>query len=173
MSKISFNKLCSKKLNEVNIITFNDIEIEVKKYLGIELKQSIIDMSLETSANLDYVNRVVSDAIFNYLVVLNYTDIELTTKKEKENPIWVYDLMEESGLIDAVMGAIPEQELGSLVECYEQTVLSINSYKSSLKGSFEQIIKSLPQNVESINNALENFDPEKFKILNDISSMVK
>ncbi len=173
MSKIGFNKLCSKRLNEETVIKFNGVDISVKKYLDVSTKQTIIDMSLEANNNLDYVNRLVSDAIFNYLVVLHYTNIELTTKKEKEDPIWVYDLMEESGLVDAVMNEIPEQEINSLIESYEQTIVAINGYKGSLKGSIEQVIKALPQNVEAINGALESFDPEKFKILNEISAMVK
>lgn len=172
MSKLAFNKLNITKELPIKTINFNGIDIEVKQYLDLNSKQNIIDMAIEPSKLLPYVNRLLSDAIFSYLAVLSYTNLELTLKKEKEDPIKVYDIMESSGLIDAVFSAIPEVELNSLVESYKDAIEDYNSYKVSIKGSLDSALESLPQNLQAINSALETFDPEKFKILNELTAVV-
>lgn len=171
MAKIAFNKLNISKEIKVNKINFNGIDIDVKQYLDLNSKHNIIDFALETSKNLPYVDRIVSDALFNYLLVLSYTDIEITTKKEKEDPIKVYDLMEQSGLINAVISAIDEVEYNSLVESYENAIIKRDGYASSFRGVFESFLNNLPTNIEALNVALENFDPEQLKVINELKNV--
>lgn len=172
MSKISFNKLNIAKETEVKTFTFNDVEIEVKQYLDLNSKKNIIDFALNGNKDLNFVNKLVSDALFNYLLVLSYTNIELTTKKEKEDPVKVYDLMEKSGLIDAVYSHIPTQEIKELVEAYQNSVEEFNNYKRSFKGIVDTFITDIPEQLEALSSVLEDFDPNQLKILNELTSVV-
>lgn len=173
MSKLSFNKLgLNKEEAIITTIKFNEQDIEVKSYLDLEYKQDIVDGALSASASLPFVNRLVSDAYFNYLIVLSYTNLEITTKKEKENPVKVYDLMEKSGLIDAVFNAIPEQELDSLIEYYEKAIQDYNKYKSSIRGMIEEFAALLPQTLDSVNSALSSLDAENLAILNELKAVM-
>lgn len=171
MAKIAFNKLNINKEIEVNTINFNGVDIKVKQYLDLNSKHHLIDFALESSKHLPYVDRLVSDALFNYLVVISYTDIEITTKREKEDPIKVYDLMENSGLINAVISAINEVEYNSLVEYYEKAITSRDAYATTFRGVMDSFMEKLPMNIESLMSALEGFDPEQLKILNELAAM--
>lgn len=172
MSKVGFNKLNITKETEVKVFSFNGVEIEVKQYLDLNSKKNIIDFALNSNKGLNFANKLVSDALFNYLLVLSYTNIELTTKKEKEDPVKVYDLMEKSGLIDAVYSNIPTQEIHELVEAYEESIKEFNTYKCSLKGIVDTFITNIPEQLEALSTMLENFDPNQLKILNELTSVV-
>lgn len=172
MTKIAFNKLNINKEDLVVNVDFNGTQIEVKQYLSLQGKQDIVDFALEASNHLPFVSRLISDAFFNYLVVLSYTNIELTTKKEKEDAVKTYDLMEKSGLIDLVLENIPEVELEHLVEVYEKAIEGSDAYKRSISGSLTTLIGMLPQLSSSVNSALEGLDAENLQILNELRAVV-
>ena len=56
MAKISFNKLNLKKDTTINVIKIGDVEIEVKNYLPIEEKMSLIDLVVQESMEYGFVN---------------------------------------------------------------------------------------------------------------------
>ena len=59
-----------------------------------------------------------------------------------------------------------------MFESYKVSIEDYNSYKVFIKGSLDSALESLPQNLQAINSALETFDPEKFKILNELTAVV-
>ncbi len=170
MKKIGFNKLTLTKQDEA-ILNFNGVDIAVKQYLPLKEKQDIIDFAIQASAEYPYVSRIVSDASFNLFVVLSYTNIELTTKKEKEDPMKTYDSMEESGLVDLVFQNIPEAEMNYLVEAYEQSVKDYNSYKNSLRKMMDDFSEAIPNSVELIQNSLKDIEGlDNLDILKELSA---
>ena len=57
-------------------------------------------------------------------------------------------------------------------EYYNMAVNDYNTYVGSFKGVLEGIIVNIPEQVEALSKALEEFDPSQLKILNELTSSV-
>ena len=168
METINFKDLYKETKLDESVVMFNDTKIKVKQYLDLDSKKNIIDIALQGGKTPKFINRLVSDALFNYLIVLSYTNIVIKDWDEIE----AYNFMEESGLIDLVYSAIPKEEIESLTEYYNMAVNDYNTYVGSFKGVLEGIIVNIPEQVEALSKALEEFDPSQLKILNELTSSV-
>lgn len=142
MAKVAFSKLGIKENKEVNTIVFNNIEIEVKKYLSIEDKLDMISAAINNAMDENGdINSVVLEAHFNLQVVFYYTNLTFTDK-QKENLVKLYDLLKGSGLMDAVIDAIGldnEEYYDSYRGC-KSTVNEIMTKKQSARGIMEDIV---------------------------------
>lgn len=142
MAKVAFSKLGVKENKDVNTIVFNDIEIEVKKYLSIEDKLNMISAAINNAMDENGdINSVVLEAHFNLQVVFYYTNLTFT-EKQKENLVKLYDLLKSSGLMDAVIDAIGfdgEEYYNSYCGC-KNTVNEIMTRKQSARGIMEDIV---------------------------------
>lgn len=142
MAKVAFSKLGIKENKDVNTIVFNDIEIEVKKYLSIEDKLNMISAAINNAMDENGdINSVVLEAHFNLQVVFYYTNLTFTDK-QKENLVKLYDLLKGSGLMDAVIDAIGfdnEEYYDSYRGC-KSTVNEIITKRQSARGIMEDIV---------------------------------
>lgn len=142
MAKVAFSKLSLKENKDVNTIVFNDIEIEIKKYLSIEDKLNMISAAINNAMDENGdINSVVLEAHFNLQVVFYYTNLTFTDK-QKENLVKLYDLLKGSGLMDAVIDAIGfdnEEYYDSYRGC-KSTVNEIMTKKQSARGIMEDIV---------------------------------
>ena len=142
MAKVAFSKLGIKENKEVNTIVFNDIDIEIKRYLPIEDKLDMISTAINNAMDENGdINSVVLEAHFNLQVVFYYTNLTFTDK-QKENLVKLYDLLKGSGLMDAVIDAIGldnEEYYDSYRGC-KSTVNEIMTKKQSARGIMEDIV---------------------------------
>lgn len=139
MAKPTLTKLKLKKNIEDNVITINDVEINVKQYLPVEDKIKIITNVLELSAvDNNFVNPVKSDVYFVLELIYNYTNLSFT-EKQKEDPSKLYDLLEVNNIIQTICEAIPAQEINKLRFWLELTLAGYDKYRNSAMGIMEQI----------------------------------
>lgn len=163
-------ELFIKKESHTNIVNINNIEVEVLSYLPVEDKESLIRMAVEES--FDYKGRMVrtiADAYFNLYVAYNYSNIEFTGK-ERKNALETYDCLEQNGIMDAIIAAIPEVEFNSLVEYYENYITAIDTYRNSIAGALDRIIGDLPSLMNGMDDTLNSFDLSKLETINSIIS---
>jgi hypothetical protein len=80
-----------------------------------------------------------------------YSNINFT-EKQKENLVTLYDTLWSSGLLSAVLNAIPEDERNFMYEGLENSLKALYSYQNSLMGIFE----NLKNNYENVNFDLES-----------------
>jgi hypothetical protein len=142
MAKVAFSKLGIKENKDVNTILFNDVEIEIKKYLSIEEKLNMISAAINNAMDENGdINSMVLEAHFNMQVVFYYTNLTFTDK-QKENLVKLYDLLKGSGLMDAVIDAIGfdnEEYYDSYRGC-KSTANEIMTKKQSARGIMEDIV---------------------------------
>ena len=142
MAKVAFSKLGLKENKDVNTIVFNDIDIEIKRYLSIEDKLNMISAAINNAMDENGdINSMVLEAHFNLQVVFYYTNLTFTDK-QKENLVKLYDLLKGSGLMDAVIDAIGfdnEEYYDSYRGC-KSTVNEIMTKKQSARGIMEDIV---------------------------------
>lgn len=158
---MNFSELNLEILNEVKIIQIGDKEIEIKQYLSLEEKNDIIALAIQESIGGTVLNTLVFDAILHLLIVLKYSNIELT-EKEKENLFKIYDILEQNGIINLIISNIPNEEYNYIFsnakEIAEEYKAYINSagvmfnHLGDLISSISTEIKKVAENSELIDN---------------------
>ena len=153
MAKVSFTKLGITKSNAVeekNILTWNDQDIEIKQYLPIQEKLELVSKVIEASLAEDsfFANPIKIIIFSNLEFIFAYTNISFTENQKKDVPK-LYDLLSNSGLIDAVIAKIPKNEYDFVLKSINETIESIYKYKNSVLGVLETI--SSTYNSEAIN----------------------
>lgn len=168
-NKITFTKLALKKQDKSVIIDIGDAEVEVKQYLPIEDKIKIVESVLRNSADdNNFANPIKVEVYFNLEIIYNYTNITFT-EKQKENPTKLYDLLEENGIFEAVIAAIPEREYSNLLSWAEEVIDAFYKYRNSAMGIMEQISTDYSDmNLDATQIQEKIADPNNLSLLKDV-----
>ena len=170
MAKIAFSKLNIKKVNnEVKNIQFNDVEIEVKQYLPIQDKLTIIGNAINNAADGNrFVNPAKLDMYTTLEVLYAYADISFT-EKQKEDSAKLYDLVISSGLIEEIYKAIPEQELNTIYTNVMRVAESMYAQMNSAYGIMENIAQDYANvGAEAADIEQKIANPNNLTLLKDV-----
>jgi hypothetical protein len=97
-----------------------------------------------------------------------YTNINFT-EKQKENPTKLYDLLEENGLIDAVISLIPSTEYQTLYEGVAEISKNIYAYQNSVLGILDVVNKDYNNLKLDTNEIVEELtNPEQLLTLKKV-----
>ena len=169
MAKVSFTKLKLTKKNEVQTLKYNDEIIEVKQYLPIQDKLALISRVInQASDEYNFANPVKLDLFLSLEIMYQYTNINFT-EKQKEDPTKLYDLLEENGLIDAVISLIPHAEYSTLYDGVLEISKNIYAYQTSVLGILDTINRdydNLKLDSEDIVEELTN--PEQLSLVKKV-----
>ena len=169
MAKVTFTKLGLKLNKEIKTIIWNDQSIEIVQYLPVNDKLELIGRIINNSAeDLKFYN-VGKIEIFTVLEIMSaYTNITFT-EKQKEDVCKLYDLIVSSGLYDAVVAEIPENELDWIEETVEDSIISIYKYQDSALGILDAIGQDYSHlDLDASNIQAKLGDPENLALLRGI-----
>ena len=152
MAKVSFTKLgLSKKMDEVKTITYNSQEIEIRQYLPVEDKATLIDTIVAKSiSDNGFFNPFKLRIMTNFEIIKAYTNISFTEKQTIDNFFKTYDALSLE-LMDIVFNEIPEDELEEIFDSVEEVTKAIVKYNNSLMG----ILAQVSQNYDNVNFDLD------------------
>ncbi len=159
MAKISFNKLGLKKPLEITTIDIGGTQVEVKKYLPIEEKMSLIEIVVQDAMEYGFINPLRLEKAFNLYFIYKYTNIAFSDTNKKDEDA-LYDMLEFNGIIDAVVQASIEDYTYLFEKC-EEYVDKYEQYQNSFYGMANKIITSVPENMTEAMNALQSLDMSK------------
>lgn len=160
MAKVPFTNLKLTKKQEVKIVEFKDLKIEVKQYLPVNEKLKLISDVINSSADENNFANPVKINLFTKLNIVEYYTNITFTEKQKDDPQKLYDLLRENGVLDLIIAAIPCSEYDELVYGgIDVSVKSIYKYKNSVMG----ILETISTDYEGLNIDIENL----YKKLND------
>ena len=169
MSKPTLNKLKLTQKDPVKTITFNEQEIEIKQYISIQDKLTMISEVLALAADDNkFYNPGKLDMFFALKVIDYYTNLSIT-EKQRENFIKLYDDFMSSGFYTEVFHAIPEDEVGYVYTAMKESVDQIYKYQNSAYGILDAIntdYSNLNFDVQEITQKLQNKEGVEF--LNDV-----
>ena len=154
------NITLNNELKEVQI--GDDIKFNVKQYLHKENKNALLEIAMQTADQGTILNTFALDAIFHTYLVFKYTDIEFTDE-ERENLFDLYDILEDNGIIDAVVAAIPTREYESLRTYLTEMVDNYLTYRNSTRALVEQFSMFAPQVAENLATISKNVDIDKLQ----------
>lgn len=139
MAKVPFTKLGLSKNSDVQLFTWNDQAIEVKQYLPVNDKLSLISNVLNNSADdNNFANPVKVDVFLMLEIVFNYTNINFTDK-QKEDMVKLYDLFQGQGFFDKLLEMIPTTEITNLIDETWTCINAYYAYRNSVMGILENM----------------------------------
>lgn len=168
-TKPTFAKLKLARNNSVKVVTFNDIEIEVKQYLPINEKLQLISNVINAAADENNFSNPIKEDLFGTLeIIYAYTNLGFT-EKQKEDPIKLYDDMISSGFADAIIKEIPSEEYNTIVNGINECTKAIYTYRNSLLGILEATVADYG-NLELDATDLQSkmADPNNMALLKDV-----
>lgn len=161
MNKLSYTSLKLKLNNEIKTFDFNGNQIEVLKYLPLEDKCALIDLTLQSAKENSIYNAAKLEAYFHLYIIMLYTNLNFT-EKQKEDKMKLYDTLKSNGLIDQVLINMDENEYSALCEYLNQQEEDILKYQNTIAGVISNLIENMPLQAEEMQKIVNNFDPEKF-----------
>ena len=169
MAKVPFSRLNLKKIDKVQVVTINGLEVEVKQYLPVAEKLELIANVLNNSADdNNFANPVKTYVLSHLEIIYAYTNLSFTDK-QKEDPAKLYDILETNGIIDSIILAIPPSEYDNLIEDITSTIDSYYKYKNSALGILEAATtdyKNLDLEASDIQKKIA--DPDNLTLLKDV-----
>ena len=171
MAKVSLTKLGLKVNQDIQIIDFNEQDIEIKQYLPVNEKLMLISNVLNLSHDNNNFANPVKISVFTTLEIMYaYTNINFTDK-QKEDPTKLYDMLISTGLAKKVINSIPEEEYHEIICGISDTIDAVYTYQNSVMGildSISQDYSSLDLNATEIQKKLS--DPNNMELLKQILS---
>lgn len=149
MAKVAFSKFGLKPNSEIKTITWGGQDIEVIQYLPIQKKLGLIGRVISQAHEQDanYSNPVKIEVYTALEILFEYTNITFTEKQKEDIPK-LYDIVYSSGLWQAVVDAMPTDELDIIMNGIENSIEAIYKYQNSALG----IIDLLKGDMETIDN---------------------
>lgn len=171
MAKVAFSKLKCKISDEVKVINFNDISIEIKQYLPIQEKLKMISEIIVDSYEEDnnYLNPLKIKTFFEVKLIEFYTNINFTEKQLEDIPK-LYDMVVCSGLMEMVKNNLPSDDYKNLYQDLLNSAESIYKYQTSILGIMNAI-SSKPNTIASLENELGNVEGDLKELVE--SPMIK
>ena len=169
MAKIGFTKLGLKPNNEIQYIEFNEQTIEVKQYLPVEEKLELITNVLELSHDSNNFSNPIKVQVYTALEMIDkYTNVSFT-EKQKENPTKLYDLLNGNGLLEKIIGAIPQIEYDELIHGIYDTIDAVYAYQNSILGILDTISQDYSNlNLDATEIQKKLADPNNMELLKSI-----
>ena len=145
---------------------------KVKQYLTARAKSDLLKAVQEFCFNEQILDQPKIDAVFNSLMVLNYTDIEYNFEDEHDLLLF-YDYLEVNDYVVKVIESIPEIEYNALIGYYRNTINDFDKFKVSTLAVLAQVIEVVPELMEKISEISKEIDLEAIKTVVDIYSNTK
>ena len=168
-AKPTFAKMGLKMDTDVKVIKIGEQEIEVKQYLPVNDKLTLIGNVISSAADdNNFSNPIKLEAFTALEIVFAYTNISFTDK-QKEDPVKLYDLMECNGIFNMVIEAIPKVEYKSIIDGVEECSEAVYTYRNSVMGILDiigQDYSNSQYEATSIQKALA--DPQNLSLLKDV-----
>jgi hypothetical protein len=161
-NKVSYANLKLKVDESVNTFDFNGQTIEVLKYLPIDDKYSLVNITLQKSFENGIYNAIKVDTFFHLHLVYMYTNLSFTDK-QKENEMKLYDTLKSNGFIDKMLETIEESEYDFLYESINEIISDTMNYKNTAGAVLQSLINDLPKSAAAAAEIVESFDKDKYQ----------
>lgn len=147
--------------NTVIKANFNNIDIEIKKYLPVSDKYDLIMIALQKAKVGNKYNSLLLDVFFHLNLVYLYTNLEFS-EEDREDELNIYDELWNSGFFEYFLSVLPETEYNFLFEALENILKEENAYNLSTAGLISSLIEDLPMKAQAAADIVNSFDKEKF-----------
>lgn len=142
-------------------LDFNGIKIRVYQYIMAQDILDLINSVLQKSAENGYYSPFKVDMYTHLNLIYLASDI-VFSPEDREDEVALYDQLESSGLMQQIIGLIPEKVYESILNFVDETVKKIEAYNKTTAAVVNALISDLPKNAEAAKQIVDSFDPEKY-----------
>ena len=171
MAKVSFSRLGLSKNNTIKNFEYNGQNIEVKQYLPINDKATLVAQILNYTLNNGenrFANPLQIEVMTLIGVIEKYTNINFTDK-QKEDPAKLYDLVVSSGLWKMILDNINIEDYTAFLNYCDEAIKSYYSYHNSIFGILDSINTNYNNmNLDATEIQQKLADPENMALLRDV-----
>lgn len=147
MTKVTYASLKLKTYEEVKQISIGEKTVEIKQYLPVSEKESLIDSVLQKSIIRGVYSPLAVEMFFNLNIIYLYTNISFS-ESQRSDERKLYDAFESNGYIDQIVQAIPNDEYSYLWKMMQESIENWFKYNLSAAGIFRDFIELLPTNAQ-------------------------
>lgn len=161
MALINFSNIdFEKSINKMNKnIHFNGSDIQIVNYLSASDKYDFIMITLQKAYENGIYNPFKLNMYFNLHIVYMYTNIIFDSDvRADENTL--FDILNRSGLIDAVKAEIDQKELETLWNFINETGTLLFNIQGSFLHTLSNLAQELPGKIEAATATLKNLNPD-------------
>lgn len=164
---------CENKRYKEEVRLNADYIIQVLQYLPIQEKskfvQYVVNSAIDTTTGCFSPIRV--NVYFTIGILHFYCGIQFD---EGQDLLEVYDLFEETGIINSILEAIPEEERNYMEKLVTDTIEDVTRYNNSFVG----MVNSMSGDAENLDASLKNImdkikSKENLEYLEEIKNAVK
>lgn len=171
MAKVSFSKLGLSKNVDIKNFEYNGQNIEVKQYLPINDKATLVATILNYTLNNGenrFPNPLQVEVFTLLQIIEKYTNITFTDK-QKEDPAKLYDLITSSGLWELIESNLDTKDYGLLLKYIRESIESYYNYHNSIFGILDSINNDYNNmNLDATEIQKKLNDPENMALLRDV-----
>lgn len=169
MAKLAFTKLGLKTNTDIDTFDFNEQTIEVKQYLPVNDKLTLISEVINNSADENnFANPVKVEVYATIAIIEAYTNITFTDK-QKEDITKLYDKLIGSELYQNILHKIPVEEINSLFDSLRKSIDAVYNYRNSVMGILENISTDYSNlDLDATNIQQKLADPENMTLLKSV-----
>lgn len=171
MAKVSFSKLGLSKNTEIKNFEYNGQNIEVKQYLPINDKATLVATILNYTLNNGenrFPNPLQVEVFTLLQIIEKYTNITFTDK-QKEDPAKLYDLITSSGLWELIESNLDTKDYSLLLKYIRESIESYYNYHNSIFGILDSINNDYNNmNLDATEIQKKLNDPENMALLRDV-----
>lgn len=164
-----FKDLGIKENKSFKVISFKGKELKIAEYLSIDEKIDLIDIALQKAFINGKLSPLQLKKHYELGLVYMYSDI-IFDEDDRADEATLYDTLRSSGLMDAIIKAIPSKEIQVLAEMLYETKTVNENYRNSIIGAAEALVNTLVTELPNILNLLENITPEQTQQLMQLIS---
>jgi hypothetical protein len=149
---------------EDKTIKFNGDKIKVKQYLDYNMKNLFITLIIQSSKDEEgnfNSSPLSQDLAFTFGILKFYTDLDV----ENDNLVDLYNSVKGSGLFDEIIFNIPEEELFSLQDMIDKSIIiekERNGVINTISNFLNQIADKIPE-TNILQDSLNKFSDEMKK----------
>jgi hypothetical protein len=121
----------------------------------------LINSVLQKSRENGYFSPFKVDMYTHLNLVYLATDI-VFSDEDRADEVALYDQLESSGLMQQIIGLLPEKMYNNILSFVDEEVKKIEAYNKTSAAVISALIEDLPKNAEAAKKIVESFDPEKY-----------
>jgi hypothetical protein len=169
--------LTIEQIRKQNYQLTKDVDLEIKSYLSLPLKQLIIKNILsictieDENTGIKKIDFSLKQFAYEITLVGQYSNLDVNTK----NIVKLYDELKEHGIVDTILDKIPESEKEFIANVLdkeiEQKIKLDNSLEVIVANALTKIIDHLPDQkgmeklIKLLPKQINKIDPEKMSYL--------
>jgi hypothetical protein len=153
--------------HDVKTVTFNGSEIKVRQHISEDERYDLVMITLQKAEERGIYNPVKLNTYLYLNIVYMYSDI-IFSEDDRADEVGLRTRLLQSGLEDAVLAAIPMDEVSFLVQMIDETAAKKEKQNLSIMSTIERTISSVTNNIGTILEQIKATSPDTYEKLTEL-----